>query len=45
LEGRLKITCENIIVTLDAGQFCLLPASLKEVRIEAQGAVSFMEIQ
>lgn len=44
LEGTLKVVYQKETTTLAPGQFCLLPASLKETTVLADGAASFLEI-
>ena len=44
LEGKLKISHEQTTVSIGGGQFCLLPASLTGVRLQAEAPVSFLEV-
>ncbi len=44
LEGVLQVGYQKQTTTLAPGQFCLLPASLKETAVQAEGAASFLEI-
>lgn len=45
LEGNLKIKHGETAVSIDAGHFCLLPASLTGVRLQADAPVSFLEVR
>lgn len=45
LTGGLRIESVGVTVTLAPGEFCLLPASLPEVRVTASGATEFLWVQ
>lgn len=45
LTGELRIESAGVTVSLQPGQFCLLPASLKEVNVTAVGATEFLWVQ
>jgi mannose-6-phosphate isomerase len=45
LTGKAQITHEQIAVALSPGRFCLVPASLDHVRIEAEPGSSFLRIE
>jgi len=45
LKGRLNILFHDSILRLESGQFCLLPACLERVTLEAETQVEYLHIQ
>lgn len=45
LAGRLRVADDAQPVTLRPGQFCLIPASLRVARLEAEGAAEFLVVR
>lgn len=45
LKGTLGISYENVSVELNCGQFCLIPAAVKQVSFTAQRETEFLHIQ